>query len=93
MLVGLLSSRSPGIPGEDEADKVVDPPLEDLEESPLCPPGVKPRSKRRGDGGDIAEAAAAVAVVLLVVGVLVAEVIKAKVDDRFFWAFNGTLIK
>lgn len=32
-------------------------------------------------------------VALLVEGVLVAEVIKAKVDERFFWAFNGTLWK
>ena len=30
----LFSSISTGIPGDDEADKVVDPPLDDLEESP-----------------------------------------------------------
>lgn len=86
---GLLSSRSGGIPGDEEADNVVDPPLEDLEESPLGPPGVKPRSNRRGDGGDIIGVADVVA--LLVDGVLTDDVIKVKVVVRFFWAFNGTL--
>lgn len=89
---GLLSSRSGGIPGDEEADKVVDPPLEDLDESPLCPPGV-PRSKRRGEGGDIAGVEETDVVPLFVDGVLVADVINAKVDERFFWAFNGTLAK
>ena len=89
---GLLSSRSGGIPGDDEADKVVDPPLEDLDESPLGPPGV-PRSKRRGEGGEIAGVEETDVVALFVEGVLVADVIKARVDERFFWAFSGTLAK
>lgn len=89
MVGGLLSSRSGGIPGEDDADNVVDPPLEDRDESPLGPPGGKPRSKRRGDGGDIAGAADVVA--LLIDGVLTDDVIKVKVVVRFFWAFSGTL--
>lgn len=54
---GLLSSKSGGIPGEDEADRVVDPPLDDRDESPLSPPGASPASsRRRGDEGDIADA-------------------------------------
>ena len=37
----LLSSISGGMPGEEEADSVVEPPLDDLEESPFGPPGVR----------------------------------------------------
>ena len=80
----LLSSISGGIPGEDEADRVVEPPLDDLEESPLGPPGVKFSSIRRGDGGDIAGVVDTEVAALLVDGVLVADVIKANVVVRFF---------
>lgn len=80
----LLSSISGGMPGEEEADSVVDPPLDDLEESPLGPLGVKLSSIRRGDGGDIAGVVETEVAALLVDGVLVAEVIKASVVVRFF---------
>lgn len=91
LVVGLLSSGSGGIPGEDEADNVVDPPLEDLDESPLGPPRVRPRSKRRGEGGDMAGVEDTDAIEILVGGVLAADVIEVKVVVRFFWAFSGTL--
>jgi len=85
ILVGvLLSSISGGIPGEDEADRVVEPPLDDLEESPLGPQGVRFSSIRRGDGGDIAGVVDTEVAALLVDGVLVADVIKANVVVRFF---------
>ena len=92
LLVWLQPSSVDCFPGDDEADKVVDPPLEDLDESPLGPPGV-PRSKRRGEGGEIAGVEETDVVALFVEGVLVADVIKARVDERFFWAFSGTLAK
>lgn len=91
LVAGLLSSGSGGIPGEDEADNVVDPPLEDLDESPFGPPSVRPRSKRRGEGGDMAGVEDTDAVELLVGVVLATDVIEVKVVVRFFCAFSGTL--
>lgn len=81
------------MPGEEDADKVVDPPLDDRDESPLGPPGVKPRSKRRGEGGDMAGVEDTEVVALLVDGVLVVDVINARVVVRFFCALSGTLMK
>lgn len=80
----LLSSISGGMPGEEEADSVVEPPLDDLEESPFGPPGVRLSSMRRGEGGDIAGVVDTEVAALLVDGVLVADVIKANVVVRFF---------
>lgn len=76
------------MPGEEEADKVVDPPLDDREESPLGPPGVS--SKRRGEGGEMA-GVVGTEVVELAGGVLAAGFTLVRVADRFFCAFSGTL--
>lgn len=83
------SSISAGIPGEDEADSVVDPPLDDLEESPPPPPPVGPdtESIRLGDGGEVDGAA------WLNMPVGAVDVISASVADKFFCAFNVTLYK
>jgi len=82
----LLSSISAGIPGEEEADSVVEPPLDDLEESPLGPPGVNaPISMRRGDGGDTAGMAdSEVDALVDVMDVILEDVIEARVADKFF---------
>ena len=87
LMGGLLSSISGGIPGEEEADKVVDPPLDDRDESPFGPlaMGVKPTSSRRGEGGETDIGVAAVTVVdPLVLDTVGGAVIMANVAVRFF---------
>lgn len=73
---------SAGMPGDEDADRVVDPPLEDREESPFGPPGV--RSIRRGDGGDIAGVVGTGITVALLDGVLVADPGTPNDAVRFF---------
>lgn len=98
MLLMTGSSLSGGMPGEEEADRVVDPPLEERDESPFGPPGVRapapppvfePRSRRRGDGGDIAGVVGNTAGTAPALGVLVAGF--ANVVVKFFCALRGAL--
>lgn len=97
MLLMTGSSLSGGMPGDDEADRVVDPPLEERDESPFGPPGVRvptppvlePRSRRRGDGGDIAGVVGNTAGTAPALGVLVAGVVNVVV--KFFCALRGAL--
>ena len=84
------SSPSGGIPGEEEADSVVDPPLDDREESPFGPPGVRFNSMRRGEGGEMA-GVVGTDPAELADGVAAAGLTLVRVAERFFCAFSGTL--